>query len=414
MSRRSKRCYELPSTLRQARCSDFISIRRRCRSSTTSSTAPRRSGWSMRPVISTARAHPDYRALATAYRAYCQPTSDEEAEDDNARAQQALVDTPCEPATEDSSEQSAWRCDGHLEPVHRCEQGKGQERHGGDDHGDDALEGIRLTQRRGQCQSDDGEQDHTQSAAEVAAVDAADGNSYEQCTRPLSMSAVVIPQAAGDRWLGRDEQASQNDQRRYDEVERTLGGEQQECAAGRCRHSRGRSQGPRSIRLIVHQGAQTEERSDISRPQRDRIGDVCGDATYPSGHERREQHERPTARYRVDEATYETRRAEQADIGDGHSAEARACTAVRARRAAARGSAGRALAATPSTARVGFSVRRTSRPGDRVETVLTVLAEESPGSTGQGGCQRQPGVNRVRRPPRTDRRFLREPVRVKR
>ena len=59
-------------------------------------------------------------------------------------------------------------------------------------------------------------------------------------------------------------------------------------------------------------------------------------------------------------------------------------------------------------------MRRTSRPGDRVETVFTVLAEESPGSIGQGGCQRQPGVTRGTVPQRTDRRFLREPVRVKR
>ena len=64
--------------------------------------------------------------------------------------------------------------------------------------------------------------------------------------------------------------------------------------------------------------------------------------------------------------------------------------------------------------RVGFTVRRTSRPGDRVETVFTDLAEESPGSIGQGGCQRQPGVTRGTVPQRTDRRFLREPVRVKR
>jgi len=64
--------------------------------------------------------------------------------------------------------------------------------------------------------------------------------------------------------------------------------------------------------------------------------------------------------------------------------------------------------------RVRFIVRRTSRPGDRVETVFIVLAEESPGSTGQGGCQRQPGVTRGTVPQRTDRRFLREPVRVKR
>ena len=75
---------------------------------------------------------------------------------------------------------------------------------------------------------------------------------------------------------------------------------------------------------------------------------------------------------------------------------------------------GHALASRAMDRPVAFTVRRTSRPGDRVETVFTVLAEESPGSIGQGGCQRQPGVTRGTVPQRTDRRFFREPVRVKR
>ncbi len=56
--------------------------------------------------------------------------------------------------------------------------------------------------------------------------------------------------------------------------------------------------------------------------------------------------------------------------------------------------------------------RRTSRPGGRVGTfeMLGVPAEESPGSTGQGGCQQQPGVTRGTVPQKTDRRRRFRPV----
>ena len=46
-----------------------------------------------------------------------------------------------------------------------------------------------------------------------------------------------------------------------------------------------------------------------------------------------------------------------------------------------------------------------SRPGGRVDRTREVMVvEESPGSTGQGGCQRQPGVSRGTVPQKADRR----------
>src|SRR5690606_5013499 len=73
----------------------------------------------------------------------------------------------------------------------------------------------------------------------------------------------------------------------------------------------------------------------------------------------------------------------------------------------------RPTAPGPRPRPVPWSTRQRSRADGRVDS-LTGLPEERPGSTGQGGGERPPGVTRGTVPQKADRRGPRSPVRVKR
>src|SRR6476469_2464312 len=88
------------------------------------------------------------------------------------------------------------------------------------------------------------------------------------------------------------------------------------------------------------------------------------------------------------------------------SGRAMATTRLSARTAIATVSASAPCTITDATDRPSSaSIRITAdEPAGRPRQDPTDPAEESPGSTGQGGCQQQPGVTRGTVPQKTDRR----------
>ena len=102
--------------------------------------------------------------------------------------------------------------------------------------------------------------------------------------------------------LRREQRRRHQDQVRDQRAERVLAGVEEQEAAGDAAERADRHRQPQAAALPVEVAALRQHAADHARPQRDGVGDVGGDGRHADRGQRREGHQRPAARDRVDAA----------------------------------------------------------------------------------------------------------------